>query len=197
MNDHIKVLAEFLQVPTPVVEQMIVVQKIEKMLCDAYGVRDLSELNKLTKLHKQAEQAAAFKWLESQTAPKLGSRGFVDKTGDTQTASEPLQAQVSDVQTNAGISKIGGGKRTHQLAAVIEMAQEQCDDKFNALQVMNALRDLSEKEHPPTPLIHMGYVVEDEAIKFRRLNQRTGGTSEIECYTLKNLRDYLSRRKTT
>ena len=76
MSDHLKVLSEMLGIPTLALEQMITAQKHEKMLCDAYGLKDLSELNRLTKLDKQSQQAAAIGWLESQTVPKLASRGY-------------------------------------------------------------------------------------------------------------------------
>lgn len=102
-------------------------------------------------------------------------------------------ANADDSQTSTD----GKQKRAHQLDAIIKIAQEQCDNPNSASQVMNALRELSEKNPAPIPLVYKGYVVEDEAIKYRRLNQRAGDTNEIDCFTLKNLRDYLSRRKTT
>ena len=77
MSDHLKVLSEMLGVPTLALEQIIDAQKHERMLCEYFSVSDLSELNKLTKTHKQA---AAIGWLESQTTPKIISRIFPVET---------------------------------------------------------------------------------------------------------------------
>lgn len=64
MSDHLKVLSEMLGVPTLALEQIIAAQKHERMLCEYFSVSDLSELNKLTKTHKQA---AAIGWRHKLT----------------------------------------------------------------------------------------------------------------------------------